>query len=468
MTPPDEFSYNTEAPDDWWMQIEEPDDDPLSAVRGEERAETPGEVEDFWKARPVLEHIHTFARSRMVPPWSVLGAVLCRVVTATPPSVQLPPLIGGHASLNLLVCLVGPSGEGKDASQKAAADCLDLGEHANFLRAQVGSGEGLSHMFMRETKEGPEQYNTKALIRVGEIDTLAALKGRQSSTIMPQLRQAVMGEDLGFFYVDQAKRMMVREHSYRLCVIAGVQPRRSATLLDDADGGTPQRVVWLPVADPDAPDIEPEEPTPVRWIAPAWQYAPREYANGADRHTMNIPAQVAEIVKQARRDRRKGNGDALDGHALLTREKVACALAILEGRTEMTMDDWALSGDVMQVSDRARQACVQALAQAKREGNHDQAVAEAQKTLIIQDTVDERHEQKIRTVCASVKRLLEQNDRKLSGSKLRGKLGARGPLLDDALVRLEAVGEVVVEETTYRGQKGRTVILPQGVYGSSG
>jgi hypothetical protein len=63
---------------------------------------------------------------------------------------------------------------------------------------------------------------------------MGALVQRQSSTVASQLRQAAMGEPLGFFYVDQAKRMIVPEHSYRCCLIAGIQPARSAVLLDDA------------------------------------------------------------------------------------------------------------------------------------------------------------------------------------------------------------------------------------------
>ena len=448
-----EAHHHEETPDNWWEQIGEPDDDPYSSVTPEERQES--DLEDFWKTRPVLEHIHTFARSRLVAPWAVFGAVLARVVTATPPSVQLPPVTGGHASLNLFVALVGPSGDGKDAAQKVARDCFDLGGDG-FLIAPLGSGEGLSHMFMRDTKEGPEQHNSTALVTIGEIDTLGALKGRQASTLMPQLRQAAMGEQLGFFYVDTTRRMMVPEHRYRLCLVAGVQPKRSASILDDADGGTPQRFVWLPTADPSAPDVEPEEPEPMRWIRPAWQYAPREYHDQADRYTMRIPDEVKEIIKQALRDRRRGNGDALDGHALLTREKVACALTILDGRTEMVMADWDLAGVAMRVSDRCRAACVAAMVTTKREANRAAAIAEGERSVVVRDALDQA---KLKRVCGSVRRLLARHG-PLSSAALRRQLASENRShLETAVDHLVATGDITATDAEYRGQKGKIYAL---------
>src|SRR5699024_6131932 len=49
--------------------------------------------EDFWHSRPHLATIHQYARARRVGPWAVLGTVLARVIAATSPSAQLPPLV---------------------------------------------------------------------------------------------------------------------------------------------------------------------------------------------------------------------------------------------------------------------------------------------------------------------------------------------------------------------------------------
>ena len=71
---------------------------------------TDAEVEGFWAARPELERLRQFARSRRVGPWAVLGHVLAISLSAIPPNVVLPPTIGDYASLNLFVALVGRSG----------------------------------------------------------------------------------------------------------------------------------------------------------------------------------------------------------------------------------------------------------------------------------------------------------------------------------------------------------------------
>jgi hypothetical protein len=57
----------------------------------------------------------------------VLGVVLARVAAVTPPRLVLPALVGGQASLNPYIGLVGPAGAGKGAAEAAAADAVNLG-----------------------------------------------------------------------------------------------------------------------------------------------------------------------------------------------------------------------------------------------------------------------------------------------------------------------------------------------------
>jgi hypothetical protein len=414
----------------------------------------PAPVDDFWDARPVLRHIHDFARARRVAPWAVFGATLARVVAATEPNAQLPPTIGSYASLNLFVGMVGPPGAGKDAARKVANEALDLGKHEAFLTAPLGSGEGLSHMFMRESKEGAEQYNVAALVTIGEIDTLTALVKRQSSTVSSQLRQAAMGEQLGFFYVDTAKRMMVPEHRYRMCLLAGIQPKRAGGLLDDADGGTPQRFVWLPATDPQAPDDAPECPTPMLWEPPRWHETGRgSTVAGMYRNPVAICSEAEQTIVRAHLARTRGHGDALDGHALLTRLKVAAALAILEGRCEVRDADWNLSGAVMAVSDRTREMCVKVLAEESLRNNKQQAVAEAARTIVVQERVNE----------AAVQRVARTLRRALAKAGIEGRSGGElrravaGPdrqYFDAALTSLVMAAVASEEKSETRGQVG--------------
>ena len=61
-------------------------------------------------------------------------------------------------------------------------------------------------------------------------------------------------------------------------------------------------------------------------------------------------------IRRAAVARARGDSDALDGHALFCREKLAYALAILDRRVEIDSEDWRLAGIVAEVSDwwRAR------------------------------------------------------------------------------------------------------------------
>lgn len=220
-------------------------------------------VADFWQSRQVLADLYQFAKSRRCGPWAMLGNVMLRAASAIPPDVVLPPVVGGQASLNLYVAFAGNSGDGKGAATVAADDWLNC--DTTPYTAEAGSGEGMVKQFAyKQNQRGqpPAQTNMRwsVLFDVREIDTLGAIGGRNSSTMLPILRSAYSGEALGFSYADPTKAIKLCAHRYRFCMGVGVQPKNAGTLLHDSDGGTPQRYVWLPVLDPDMPDERPSAP----------------------------------------------------------------------------------------------------------------------------------------------------------------------------------------------------------------
>ena len=154
------------------------------------------------------------------------------------------------------------------------------------------------------------------------------------------------------------RRRRLPANSYRLCVVAGVQPKLSDVLLSDTDAGTPQRWLWLPATDTswDAPPTD--WPTPIRWEFP--RHWPDHDPDGRIRFT--LPDEAAAAIREARIRTLRDEGDPLDGHRLLTREKVAAALALLHGETSITSQWWALAGLVMHRSDVTRARCAAALA----------------------------------------------------------------------------------------------------------
>lgn len=396
------------------------------------------EEEEFWTARPVHAHLHQFARSRRAAPWAVLGAALARVVVVTPPMVMLPPLVGTDASLNLFIAIVGASGAGKGAAVGAASDALRVGPVNSF---PVGSGEGLTHLFVRRTKEGIEQHTYAVLANVGEVDTVAALNARQGSTLQSVLRMAYMGEEFGFGYADPSKRLVVARHTYRLALMVGVQPKRAAALFDDVDGGTPQRFVFTPAEDPGAPDMAPVEPKPWKWTAPA---LPSRQTN----NHMWLPVcdTAKDAVDAGRLARIRGEQPPLDGHALLARLKVAAALALLDGRAEVGEDDWRLSATVMAVSNHTRNHIETELRLAKRATNEARADAEGDRDVIRSERVEAAA---IKTVVRRVRRLLPASSGGMTHSAIRSALtrGQRDQL-EAALTVLLDAGHIEVEETT--------------------
>lgn len=310
----------------------------------------PVDVDDvfaqFWLTRPSLERVRQWGLARMCSPWALLGAVMARALATVPPWVRLPPVIGGPGSLNFFVALVGPSGTGKGAADSLAAEVLP----EDVYIGQAGSGEGLAHQYAHIDKRSGDTVIDRhsVLFSVPEIDTLNALGGRTGSTIMSKLREAFSGEELGFGYADSTKRIRLGRHGYRLTMVVGVQPSRAGVLLGDSGGGTPQRFIWLPSTDPDISLDRPEQPKPI------WVPEPSSWVRWSASQYIQIPDEVAHTIRANHVARQRGEGDALDGHALFTREKVAYALAILDGRDFMNDDDWFLSGIVMDKSNETR------------------------------------------------------------------------------------------------------------------
>lgn len=398
------------------------------------------ELDAFWDSRPALQRIRQYAQARMCSPWAVLGCALVRVIVATPPYLALPPIVGSYASLNLYVALVGPSGTGKGAADAAAGDALHVG---HLDHAHVGSGEGISHLFAKREKGELVRTREAVLFTIPEVDNMVALGARQGATLMPQLRMAWSGESLGFAYVDPTKNLRVERHTYRLGLLLGVQPGRATPLLDDADGGTPQRFLWMPTTDPDAPDNPPAEPEPLEWALPT---EPR-LANVHGLTVIDVPEHVRATVVANRQAKLRGEGDALDGHAMLARLKAAAAFALLEQRTRIDDQDWDLSGTLMAVSDACRAGVQAHLSQTRKASNVARGEAEAERVLLVSERVEEAA---IKRVAQGIRRHLTKAGGDMARSDLRRKISSPDrPHFEDAVTRLIDVGQLLEQDTDH-------------------
>lgn len=386
------------------------------------------DLADFWESSPQLRDLRQFAQSRRVGPAAMLGNSLARVVAAIPPNVVLPPTIGSVAGLNLFVALVGRSGESKSASMGASADWLTV--DPSSTPAKPGSGEGLAKCFASVRRMPAANGTPATFVQIGnawsvlaqlpEVDTLIATGGRGGSTIMSELRSAWSGERLGLDYASEDKRITLCANRYRLCLALGVQPLRSGPLFDDADGGTPQRFVWLPAGDTHAPSVRPDEPP--RLELPRW---PELRGNGVtdpdvalasslafvadpdEYRVLGIPDAARSVIdaNQLAVLRGDAGADPLDGHRLLVRLKLAAALMALECRYEAISDaDWQRAEVVMTLSDATRKSARKELTAKEQRANVNRGRAEGERADVAEQVKTDR----------AVERVAENIARKLT------------------------------------------------------
>lgn len=433
--------------------------EPESGVESEpEESPLAGDIDisddEFWSSRQFLTAIYEQAHERLTSPWSALGCCIARVIATIPPWITLPPFIGGKGSLNTFVAIVGHSGQGKGSSENIGELLVPLPAGVGELPA--GSGEGLAHAFVH--RAGPKEKDladengiirdrTACIFSIPEVDTLTAVGGRQGSTIMSKLRSAYSGEEVGFSYADPTKRLLVGKHRYRLALILGVQASRAGALLEDAGGGTPQRFVWLSANDSTTGSIPGRHHPPIEYT-PNWGSYPRD---------IDVPDIAKKVIRESHIARVRGLGNALDGHALQTREKVMVALCALDGRTTPDEWDWMLAGRIMAESDKVRATITAELAaEATRE-----AVTRGEQMGIARAVGDEAAAAwKANRVAKNIVRALVRKGGEMTGGEVLRSVSSRDrALASDALDLLVSEGRIAVDLVTTDGGEGHRVRL---------
>jgi len=358
----------------------------------------------FWAQRDSLEHVYRFARSRRVARFAALACVLRRAVSAVPPNVVIPPIIGGCVSLNLFTTTLGRSGQGKDAADNAGFAAVEFPSPAGVPmeapRPQIGTGEGLARLFKGSKNQEPL---TAAHLVVPEIGTLAAIAGRQGATLATELLKGYMGQALGFQNASSDTTTAVAAHSYRLCLGVNSQPENSAFFLDRATDGFPQRFLWASATDPYAPMDRPNPVEPIEILLPTF---------GSSHYEITVPKRVWADM-DAHRTRvltEDPDTDPLDGHLMLTRLKVAFALAILEARSEVDLDDWRVAGELIDMSTATRSRAQAAVAAQRKNANrskaHDQAEREA---IVIGRLTEDRQARVGKAIVGKLRRVKRSN-----------------------------------------------------------
>lgn len=322
--------------------------------------------EDFWESRDSLKLIFEASLARMVSPWAVMAGCAARVLALVPPAVTLPAIIGdGGGSLNWFGALADKSGGGKSSALSTARWLVappvpllpgNLAPADSVFEAGVGSGEGMIGQFYRppEKKGDPPRIRQSVMFVADEVDNLTAMGQRQGSTTLSTIRTAFSGGTLGFSYITRGRDVHIPAHGYRMTMVINVQPERAGALFEDAGGGTPQRIMWFPANDPrisvERADHERDfPPLPLPTAMALESSYPRVKGH------LGIPVEALTTLLHNREQQGQGRTSALDGHALFSREKFAYALALMDGRMVMNLEDWRLSGIAAEVSRRTRE-----------------------------------------------------------------------------------------------------------------
>ncbi|MGK2903592.1 MAG: hypothetical protein ACSLE7_12080 [Mycobacterium sp.] len=409
---------------------------------------TPMTDDEFFGATEQLATIHRWARARYAAPWAVLFGVLLRVAASTGPHVQLPGIIGGRASLNLLCAFVAPSGGGKGISDKVSREAWP----AQIPELPIGTGEGLAETYVdrrgKETADDDPIVN--AIFNCPEIDVLTGIDARQGSTVLGTLKAFAMGEQIGATNASKSTTRIVQAHSYRGCLSVSAQPGHTGVILADSTGGTPQRFLWVLTIDPDMPDGQILDPEPLDHRLPAL-LRPREEPGRPIEIVYGLP-EIRETIVAAHLDRQRGKGDALNGHWMLTRCKVAATIAILHHRTVVSELDWALSEAVMAVSDRTRRWVVDQAKQAARAKMRERALFRAYG----EETIDARQADVVRR---RILRILSEGP--ATHGIVHSRIGKREykELFSSVIASLLDEGEISVEHT----QRGKRYSIFTGV-----
>jgi hypothetical protein len=323
---------------------------------------------EFWAARPTLDHIRRAAWSRQRSADAVFHTVLTRISAIVSHEVRIPAIVGSAKPLSYFVAIVAGSGGGKSTANDIAVELVPTSDRV-LDQVPPGSGEGLAELLFDIVEETDDHGKTTkvkrqvrhaAIVYIDEGQVLAELGNRKGATLLPAFRTIWTGGPLGQANANKERFRVVPAGSYVFGISVGFQLELAGQLLADHIAGTPQRFGWASAVDP---HIE-----PCAWPGPLdWEPTNRHTA-GQDL-TFDPAIETEVRADDLARSRGQTTPDPLDSHTNLYRLKVATLLAILDGRRNVTLDDWHLATIVRDTSNAVRTmvANTVAAAEARRE-----------------------------------------------------------------------------------------------------
>lgn len=401
---------------------------------------------DFWDARPVLAHIRRAAHARSRSADAVLGGLLARLASLLPHTIAVDTGVGGDlVSLNFYTAIVGPPGSGKSSSASIPARLLPAPPLLDYRDGlPIGSGEGIAAAYMGDvvvetgrfdrngdpvttTEYGQARHNALFYIDEGE-SLIRLMRERNGSTLGETIRRGWTGDTLGQANAKKETRRIIPAGSYCLGLVVAFQPDSALPLLDEAPLGTPQRFLWVSAIDPSIPDDFVAPPSPLALNLAIFQYGSNR--GFGDKPRMSFPTGILRKLHAEDRARQRGQAtiEQIDAHKPLMLVKVACLLAILDDRLDVTEEDWELAHVVWGTSCVIRDGLIE-------RGRRLAAAERERQTRLYAEREVRAHEAK---VASDVARWIARRVHDAGQSVTRGSLNKRLPsrdrgYLDEAL-----------------------------------
>jgi hypothetical protein len=322
-----------------------------------------------WAATPQLAHIHRAAKASWASPLAMLVHALCRTSALIPPCYKLPGLIEptvGMATLDLMGCVVGETGEGKSYAGNVARDlvpdpemAVEESNRSVLMDLPVGSGEGLVDAYYEEVEQ-PDANAKKGsrmvtkvrhsglFLVIDEGNAFVSMNERKGVTIVETMNSAWSGETLGNTNTRTGgRRRNIQAGTVRFSAIINIQSSNAHKLFDPRLSvvGFPGRLLFAPATDSDAERIPPSWPglLPLaRWSAYDPKLAPR---------ILTYDDAVHADIEDRRFAALTGHGsDLRRSQHLVMQCKIAGVMAMWDDRLHVTEADWTIAGTVIAAS----------------------------------------------------------------------------------------------------------------------
>ena len=333
---------------------------------------------EFWAARALLERIKLIASKTRKSEYAILGWLMVWMLARIPYYCFYTTEVGS-ASLNMLYLMSAPTGGGKSAARKVAKE--------NFKFAtvgwscpepmQAGSGEAIADAFYIKNKvedaDGKmvwqDDWINPNRCRIFYNDEISFHKGKahqNSSTLEATYLSMYSGDLLGRSLAG-AKGKEVPANEYRAIAIFNAQPENDPFRTDASKAsGMPSRLLTLNAVNPDArADYEAVQSVDLSKID---VFTIPPLGGVGDTFIYRYDALPEMNAAHAEEDFLASEGlrEYGQSHTLLTRAKIACVLAALDGRVSLMIEDWHLAGHLIDHSNEMNQAIERIITKAQR------------------------------------------------------------------------------------------------------